>query len=73
MNHSLYVFAFILFSVFLFFSLVIHTDFKFVLMDYFERLLEKFDLELEELEEEERKLLKEKEDLEKLLEEELKK
>ena len=43
MNHGLYVFAFIIFSVYLFCSLVIHTDFKFIMLDFIERLFDKIE------------------------------
>lgn len=43
MNHGLYVFAFIIFSVYLFCSLVIHTDFKFIMLDFLARLFDKIE------------------------------
>lgn len=64
--HSLYVFAFLLFAIFLFVSLFVHTDFKFYVIDFIEGILEKLETEMEEvdreIEEDEKEELMEKSD-----------
>lgn len=62
-DHSLYVFAFLFFAIFLMVSLFIHTDFKFYVFDFIERLMEKLEIDIQEIEEEEKDLEKEIQEL----------
>jgi len=68
-SHSLYIFAFLVFAIFLFVSLFLHTDFKFYVMNFFEQMMKNIetDIELEEkeIEELEKEIEQLKEDLKK--------